>query len=409
MGAQTEFALGGQDESIDFPARHQFSARYSIKPGIQLLGSYEIAKGQNIDARTARIGFDVAPWSGGRITASANQQDITEYGPRSFAAYGLAQSFKLSDKWSLDFSLDGNKTLSGIDRDDVLNPLQPVASGGFLGSDGTLTEDFTAVTAGATYRGDRYSWTGRAEYRHGDTTDRYGFNTAILRQIGEGKAIAGALSYFKATQDGGTATETAEAEISWANRPVGSDWAFLNKFELRYDAVKNAVFGQQGPIGGAALNISGDAKSRRIINSLSINYTPIGRGDAGLGNDDGNFFERGEYGLFWGTRYVSERFGEDDVSGWSNVIGGDFKFDLNKHVDIGATANVRIGTGGKNIAYSGGPALTVAPFKNGNITLGYNVVGFEDRDFSESRYTRSGPFLTFKLKFDQESFASLGL
>lgn len=409
LGAQTEFALGGQDESIDFPARHQFSARYSIKPGIQLLGSYEIAKGQNIDARTARIGFDVAPWSGGRITASANQQDITEYGPRSFAAYGLAQSFKLSDKWSLDFSLDGNKTLSGIDRDDVLNPLQPVASGGFLGSDGTLTEDFTAVTAGATYRGDRYSWTGRAEYRHGDTTDRYGFNTAILRQIGEGKAIAGALSYFKATQDGGTATETAEAEISWANRPVGSDWAFLNKFELRYDAVKNAVFGQQGPIGGAALNISGDAKSRRIINSLSINYTPIGRGDAGLGNDDGNFFERGEYGLFWGTRYVSERFGEDDVSGWSNVIGGDFKFDLNKHVDIGATANVRIGTGGKNIAYSGGPALTVAPFKNGNITLGYNVVGFEDRDFSESRYTRSGPFLTFKLKFDQESFASLGL
>jgi len=49
--------------------------------------------------------------------------------------------------------------------------------------------------------------------------------------------------------------------------------------------------------------------------------------------------------------------------------------------------------------------LTVTPFKNANISLGYNIVGFEDRDFEESRYTRSGPFLTFKLKFDQQSLA----
>ncbi len=319
LGAQTEFALGGQDSSIDFPARHQFSGRYALNSDIQLIGTYEIAKGNDIDARTARIGFDVAPWAGGRITASANQQDIAEYGPRTFAAYGLAQSFKLSEKWSVDFTLDGNRTVSGVDRADILNPLQPVASGGFLGSDGSLTEDFTAVTAGGTYHGDRYSWTGRAEYRAGDTTDRYGFNTAILRQIGEGRAIAGSASYFNAKQKGGAATETAIAEISWANRPAASDWSLLNKFELRYDAIKNATIGQQGPIGGAALTISGDAKSRRVINSLSVNYSPIGRRDNGLGNDDGNFFERGEYALFWGTRYVSERFGNDDVSGWSNV------------------------------------------------------------------------------------------
>ena len=406
LSAQTDFALGGQDSSIDFPARHQLGARYAIKPDIQLIGTYEIAKGENINARTARLGFDIAPWAGGRILASANQQAITEYGPRTFAAYGLAQSFKISEKWSADVSLDGNKTLSGFDRNDVVNPAQPVASGGFLGNDGSLTEDFTAVTAGGSYRGDRYSWTGRAEYRAGDTTDRYGFNTAVLRQIGEGKAIAGALSWFSAKQKDGPSTKTALAEISWANRPVGSDWSFLNKFELRYDAVKKAVSGQPGPIGGANLFIDGDAVSRRVINSLSVNYTPIGRDDDGKGDDDGNFFERGEYALFWGTRYVSERFGRDDVSGWSNVIGGDFRFDLSKHIDIGAAGTVRVGTGGKNVAYSGGPILTIAPFENANISLGYNVVGFNDRDFEDSRYTRSGPFLTFKLKFDQETLAS---
>jgi hypothetical protein len=398
LDAQTEFAINDQDENIDFPARHRLGARYAINNDVALVGSYEIAKGENIDARTARIGFDVAPWAGGRIVASANQQDISEYGPRTFAAYGLAQSFKLNDKWSLDFTLDGNQTLGGFSRTDVINPLQPVASGGFLGSDGTLTEDFVAVTGGASYHGERWSWTGRAEWRSGDTTTRYGLTTAILRQIGEGKAVGGALSWFRAKQDGGASTTTAQAEVSWAHRPADSQWSFLNKTEYRYDSVKNAVAGLPGPVGGAPLLVNGDVKSRRIINSLSVNYTPIDK-------DEGEFIERGEYSFFWGTRYNTDRFGPDDVKGWSNVVGADLRFDLSDVADVGASGTARIGTGGKNIAWSGGPTLTVAPFENANITLGYNIVGFEDRDFEESRYTRSGPFLTFKIKFDQQSLA----
>ena len=398
LSAQTEFALNDQDESIDFPARHSIGARYRIKSDIALVGSYEIAKGENIDARTARIGFDLAPWAGGRIIASANQQEITEYGPRTFAAYGLAQSFKISDKWSVDFTLDGNKTLGGFSRADVVNPLQPVASGGFLGSDGSLTEDFTAVTAGGTYRSERWSWTGRAEYRDGETTNRYGVTTAILRQIGEGRAVGGLLSWFRAKELGGATTTTTQAEISWAHRPADSQWSLLNKSEFRYDAVRGAVAGEAGPIGGAPLTIDGDAKSRRVINSLSVNYTPIG-------NDDGLFIERGEYAFFWGTRYTFDKFGQDDVKGWSNVIGADMKFDVSDIADIGGAGTVRIGTNGKNIAYSGGPVLTMTPFTNANISLGYNIVGFEDRDFEDARYTRSGPFVTFKLKFDQETLA----
>ena len=144
--------------------------------------------------------------------------------------------------------------------------------------------------------------------------------------------------------------------------------------------------------------VNGNVKSSRVINSLSVNYTPID-------NDDGAFIERGEYSFFWGTRYNTDRFGLDDVKGWSNVVGADLKFDLSDIADIGASGTARIGTSGKNISWSGGPTLTVTPFDNANITLGYNMVGFEDRDFEEIRYTRSGPFLTFKLKFDQQSLA----
>jgi uncharacterized repeat protein (TIGR01451 family) len=402
LDAQTEFALGGQDESIDFPARHSVTARYAITNDIKLVGTYEIADGENIDARTARIGVDVAPWDGARAVVSANQQEITEFGPRTFAAYGLTQSIPLDDKWTIDFSLDGNETLGGFDRSDVINDEQPVASGGFLGNDGSLTEDFIAVTAGATFRSDDWSWVSRAEYRDGDISERYGFTSAVLKQIGEGSALGALGSIFVAEDETGTSTRVIEAEASWAHRPADSQWSWLEKLEFREDRVRNATAGTSGPIGGAPLLVNGDVTSRRIINSLSVNYTPI---DA----DDGIFTEAGEYSFFWGSRYVFDKFGEDDVKGWSNVVGADVKFDLSDTIDIGGQATARIGTDFDTIAYSGGPSIGITPFKNGYISLGYNVVGFEDRDFEESRYTRDGPFITFRLKFDQQTLGSLGL
>ena len=402
LDAQTEFALGGQDESIDFPARHSLTARYAITNDIKLVGTYEIADGENIDARTARIGVDVAPWDGARIVTSINQQEITEFGPRTYAAYGLTQSIPLNDKWTIDFSLDGNETLGGFQRSDVINDEQPVASGGFLGNDGSLTEDFVAVTAGATYRAEDWSWVSRAEYRDGDLSERYGFTSAILKEIGEGSSVGAIGSIFVAEDLTGTKTQVVEAEASWAHRPSDSQWSWLEKLEYREDKIRNATAGTSGPIGGAPLLVNGNVISRRIINSLSVNYTPI---DA----DDGIFTEAGEYSFFWGSRYVFDKFGQDDVKGWSNVVGADIKFDLSDTIDIGGQATARIGTDFDTIAYSGGPSVGITPFKNGYISVGYNVVGFEDRDFEESRYTRDGPFITFRLKFDQNTFSSLGL
>ncbi len=401
LDAQTEFALN-TSESIDFPARHRFGARFRVTDDVNLTASYEIASGDTIDTRTARIGFDVTPWSGARLLATANQQRFDEYGPRTYAAFGLAQSVPVNERLSLDVSLDGNKTLGGVDPSRVLNPDHPVASGGFLGTDGTLAEDFTAVTLGATWRGEDWSIAGRAEYRDGDTSNRYGLNISALRQIGEGRAFGGALSWFRARQVGGPSTETASLALSWAHRPDDSRFAFLEKLELRSDRVRGAVAGLPGPIGGAPLLVSGNAVSQRIINSLSVNWSPTER-------HDGEFLNRSEISVFWGSRYVVDRIDQDDLKGWSNLFGADIRFDLSRSVDVGFSGTIRQNPGGHAIAYSGGPTISISPANNTYITLGYNVVGFHDRDFEDSRYTRSGPFVTLRLKFDQDSLGALGL
>ncbi len=405
LDAQTEFALGGKDGSIDFPTRHRIGARYAVTRDVNLVGSYEIADGDTIKARTARLGFDLAPWAGARLLATANQQDISEYGPRSFAAYGLSQSLKLDEHWSVDLSLDGNRTLGGVRAKDVLNVDQPVASGGFLGSNGTLTEDFLAIGAGATYRTERWTITGRAEYRDGELANRYGLTLGGLRQLGEGRALGALFTYAKASGTGTTpTTEVITFEASWAHRPADSQVSWLNKSEFRSDKVRDAVAGQAGPIGGVALTIDGDATSRRMLNSLSVGWTPLG--DRGLGD---GWYEGAEIGLFWGTRYNFDRIGADDVKGWSNLIGADVRLNLGEHVDVGASGTARIGTGGDTIAWAAGPTLTLAPMKNANVTFGYNFSGFHDRDFEDARFSRSGAYVTFKLKFDQTSFAGLGL
>lgn len=403
LDAQTEIPVSGNNQSIDFPARHKFSARFAATDDVTLVGGYEIADGDTIDARTARIGFDIKPWTGGRLVASANQQSTNEYGPRSFAAYGLSQSLPINTKLTVDFTLDGNKTLGGFDPARVLNPAHPVASGGFAGKDGALTEDFSAVTAGVTYRGERWSLAGRAEYRNGDLGDRYGLTVSGLRQIGEGRAFGGGLTWFRANQKGGPRTDAKAIAISWANRPDDSRFAFLEKLELRADKVRGAVFGQAGPIGGAPLTIDGDATSRRIVNSFALNWSPTQK------REDGTYLGRSELSAFWGTRYVFDRFGADDLKGWSNVFGADIRFDLSETFDIGIAGTLRQNPGGRTYAWSGGPMVGISPLNNTYVSIGYNVVGFHDRDFEDSRYTRSGPFVTVRLKFDQHSFSALGL
>jgi uncharacterized repeat protein (TIGR01451 family) len=399
LDGQTELPLAGSNGSIDFPARHRLSARFAATRDVQLVGTYEIADGEKVDARTARLGFDIAPWAGARIALSGNVQDIAEYGPRSFAAFGLSQSLVLDAHWSVDVSVDANKTLGGIDPADVLNPLHPVASGGYVGSGGIVTEDFTALTAGATYRKGAWSITGRAEYRAGDRDDRYGFTAAALRQIGEGSAAGGSFNWFTAKAADGAETRTTNLQLSWAHRPANSRWSILEKLELREDRVSGAVAGQAGPLG--PLSVTGNARSRRMVNALSINHSPNG----GMGE----WLDRSELSLFWGARYVADRLGEDDVKGWSNVVGADLRFDLSETLDVGVAGTVRHGLGARAVAYSGGPSLGFSPAENSWITVGYNFTGFEDRDFEEARYTRAGPYVTMRLKFDQLSLQSLGL
>ena len=53
--------------------------------------------------------------------------------------------------------------------------------------------------------------------------------------------------------------------------------------------------------------------------------------------------------------------------------------------------------------YSAGISIGRRLITNSWVSVGYNPIGFADRDFTAAGYTAQGPFIQFRLKFDQES------
>ncbi|MBI0475855.1 DUF11 domain-containing protein [Sphingomonas sp. MA1305] len=395
LAGQTQFAPGGQKSSIDFPVRHQLTAAWKVKPGIRLLTGYEIADGAAFTAHTAQLGFDVAPWTGAKLMSTLNQQAIGENGGRTYAQYGLSQSLPLGKQWTVDATLDASNTVRGsIPKGAVINAFQPVASGGLVGQAGQATQmqgDFTAATLGATYRAARWSWTGRVEYRASAEEDRIGLTTSLLRTLGEGKTLASSLKAYTATDRTGAVAAYASADLALAWRPLDSRWSLLERFELRHERA-DAGFTDANVLGVPANGASAQI-TFRAINNLAINYRS---GPEGLGHGF-------EGTVYHGAKYVRGRFADDVYDGFIDVVGFDLRQDIGTRFDIGVAGSVQHAWNRGAWSWSGGPTAGVSPAPNLWLSAGYNLSGYRDRDFSDDRYTRQGPYLTLRLKFDQSS------
>ena len=401
LSATSSIALGRTD-SIDLPQRHRFGLRYALNRDVKLVGAYEIANGDAIKARTLRAGLEVTPWSGAKVLGTLGQQSVSEFGKRSYAALGLAQSLEVSSHLTLDATAESSKTLSGFNAAKLVNPEQPASSGGNLGEAGTIAEDFTALTLGATWRDGRWSATVRGELRNGQYADRRGVTFGAIRQLGEGSIACAGFSWTRARGTNGAASEIFDAALSAAHRPANSPFAFLTKLEFRSDSVTDAVAGEAGPAGRTALTVNGDAKARRLIGSLSANWSP-------KNEVDGALVQRTQIGLFLAVRHNFDQFQGFELAGTSLLGGLDARIGIGEWLEIGAAGTARHSISNGTTSFSAGPHLGISPAKDTLLIIGYNFSGYRDRDFAAARITDRGAFATLRLKFDTDTLSMLGI
>jgi uncharacterized repeat protein (TIGR01451 family) len=401
LSAQAETGFGGQSESVDFPDRYLAGASYLLNDQVRLLAGQEFTDGYAFNTSTSRAGVQVTPWKGARLDSTLNKSDISEYGPRTFAQYGLTQGIVLNQRWGVDFSVDSSQTLkeNGAAQP-VLNGAHPVASGGSLTGPG-LTEDFVAVSTGATYRAPVWSWNGRLEDRNGETADRVGLVSNFLRQAQAGVAFASSSQLFRNKQISGTDGWLASLDLSWAWRPLGVQWSILDRLEVRYEELESGM--GAGQLFGNNSLAGNNASSRRIINNFALNR--VSR-EWDAADRQGNLFrryERNQWSLYYGAKYALDSFDGEEYDGYSDLLGIEVRHDLKTWLDVGLQASSLNSWSQHAHAYSFGPQVGVSPVANGWVTLGWNVRGFTDNDFDAARYTAQGPYLQLRFKFDQNS------
>jgi uncharacterized repeat protein (TIGR01451 family) len=404
LQAQTDFSLGGGNDSLDFPTRYRIGANYAISDDVRLLLNHEITDGREFDSSTTRFGLDVIPWKGSRLSSTLNQARISEYGPRTYGQFGLTQTLLLGDKWSVDAGVDTTHTFNqNVTTVTALNIAQPLASGGVLGS-GTLTEDYWSASFGANYRTSTWTWNSRLEWRDGQQSNRYALTSNILRQTSKGVAVSGFGQFLKISRASGQEGTLATLGAGLAYRPLGSRLSILNKLEFKSDVLTGGIGGAgSGLFGFNSVQGADSIKNQRIVNNFSLNRVSRAWSTEDRNGNTLDLNQRTQWSLYYGSKYSFDTFDTLKVSGYTHMLGIEARHDISRNVDIGLQASALHNLNSNTIEYSVGPQLGISPFTNGWLTFGYNIRGFEDRDFREGSYTQKGPHVTLRLKFDQES------
>ena len=369
LRGSVDAALGGGNSSIDYPNRYVLGADYALRPDVKLYTEYEHADGANFDADMARVGVRATPWNRAQLNSSVSQQ-ATEYGPRTFANFGLTQGWQVTDRLALDAGIDQSNTLRGP-------ALAPLVPGRPLAS-GTLTDDFFATYLGALYRSELWTATSRIEWRASDREDRAILTGGLYREPVRGHAFALGLHLLSSDFAAAPDTTAADTQFAWAFRPTGSRWIVLDRLDLRFERQRD---------------IAGTVEAARVINNVNANWQLDGRT---------------QLGLQWGLRYVRSSFDGERYDGLSDLYGVDVRRDLTARFDVGLHGTVLNSWESSVHDYAVGVDLGVTIARNLWISIGYNVQGFEDDDYAASRYTASGPYIKLRMKADQDTFRDLG-
>jgi uncharacterized repeat protein (TIGR01451 family) len=371
LSATGEASVDATRENADYPKRLTLGSDYRLNNHVSLFANQEFAWGYERRSQDTRVGARATPWQGATATTSVSRS-MDEYGPRMMAHAGLIQNIELNQHWRADLGFDRAQTLqdNNAAQADSFDPRRPAASG-------TNGDDYTALSAGIGYRDADWQWTNRAEYRHADTDDKWNLMSGFQHRLDETDTIAGRVLHFDQTFSSGDISRSSEVDFSYVRRPLSASWFWLNRTRIVYDELRDAL---------------GSRFGHRLVNNTHVNFVAQ---------------ERHQLSLQYGARYVGDTIDGARFSGYSDLIGGEYRYDITEHWDVGVRGSTLASYHSDIRMNAIGIMAGFSPAKNIWISLGYNFRGFYDNDFSGAEGRVQGVVLDFRIKFDQDSAPQL--
>lgn len=359
-----ELSVSGNNANPDYPNRLIAGAEYLVTQKTSIFAVQELTFGTNQDSSTTRVGFKASPWKNAVIGSSV-ESEYTENGARVFTTTGLTQGVDVNPNLRMDFGLERVSTLKHP-GDPVFDPDVPPASG-------TRNNDFTAISAGATYKKEKWSSTGRVEFRDGEQYDKIGLLLGFYREQTPGFGLSGSLQHFDTEEAAGNVNTETTMKFAFAYRPTHSKWIVLDKLELsdKHDLV------------GAS-----DTNLQKFVNNISANYM---------------FNRTNQVTVHYGYKYIIDTLDSVQYNGSANFLGSEYRHDFRKDWDMGMHISGLKSELGNNVEYSYGLSVGYSFAKNTWVSVGYNFDGFNDDDFSAAGYTAAGPYIKLRFGFDHHT------
>lgn len=272
-------------------------------------------------------------------------------------------------KYTIDDSVSGWRTQSHLGFNHVFHWLDGFAFDAGMENvrtfSGDEAADYTALRARGVYtQSERYKLSAGYEIRIGSARTDHLARVGGTFRPGRDYTLYARERYFL--------SEYRESDmlLGFARRPVG--WDQLNYLlKLRWKLTDR------------------DDITNKYICSTHLNYQPVQPVTL-----------MGEYaGKFVSLKGVGTTY--------TDLLRGRVIYDLTDRIDVGLHGGYLHQYDTKTYTINWGPEVGVSPLKNFWVSLGYNFSGFYDNDFDEANYWAQGPYLKFRIKFDDETLRGL--
>ena len=333
--------------------------RYAVSDSLSAFGTYKTALRDGQGAGS--FGLETTPWAGVKMHGGlARAENGTATGHGAFV--GLDQSLKPREGLALSLGLDVQHDLGATDvplAGDLGNPL--------------IEDSFVTLRAGARKTTESWSAGIDVEARHSDNDVTANLRVSGDGRLGEDWTVGGAAFIGQTRPRGAAARSDLDVTVSAAHR--GDADAPVTLLQAR---LKSATVGDNDRVTG----IGSIYHARDLTEADSLN-------------------------MRYGIKYVESRDTAGRHRDILNFIGGEYRRDVHDKFDIGLHGAAMHSGHSGSVDASLGMSVGFTPFENGWMSVGYNVRGFRDGDFSENGHTGHGAFMQFRMKFDQHSIRKL--
>jgi uncharacterized repeat protein (TIGR01451 family) len=363
LRAATENGLG-KSASTDFLDRISVGADYKLTEQTKLFVEQEHARGEKVSTAMTRAGLSTQPWTGAAMSASLGNQSSLDSG-RMYANLGLVQRWQINEFWQADFGMDRAQTL----RSTSAAPLNANVAPPY----GSLSGDYTAASLGLNYNDTVWGANSRVERRVSAIDNKINALFGFQRNLDAGRVLASGLGYT-VSQSAVSQSRHLDARLSFASRPWDSAWAWLDRLDYVEERSADA---------------SGGSHARKLVNNYNANWSS--------GNG-------AQVALQYGAKYVLDTINGADYGGYTDLVGLEMRRDLGRDWDVGAHASMLHSWSAGARRYGLGASLGYQLVDNAWLVVGYNLLGYGDRDFSGAAYRAQGPYVTLRMKIDQDTF-----